>query len=115
MVKEKGIIAEFAGSKYIDFTDWNLLMAVVEKIESMGYTTSFKTHYCRINPIHSGSEIDCIVWCHGSGMAVYRNTDITPSNDNNWCILREESRSKNKNRKIKEDKNKDKNKDKNEK
>jgi len=51
------LIAEFMGGKWLEWVkiiqcqnDWSFLMDVVERIEEMGFTTSIKTSYVRINP-----------------------------------------------------------------
>jgi len=54
-------------------TSWDWLMPVVNKIETLGYTTSFKTHYCRINPI-DGDYDNYIVRALPSGIA-WQNLD----------------------------------------
>ena len=36
------------------YTEWDWLMPVVDKIEEMGFTTSIKTSYARINPREMG-------------------------------------------------------------
>lgn len=43
-------------------SSWDWLMTVVEKIESLGYTTSFKTRYVRINPKEDASYYNYISW-----------------------------------------------------
>lgn len=64
------------------------LMKVVEIIEEMGYETSFKTRYCRINPKH-GLYDEFIVWALFCGHTRYRLDGIEPSVENNFCVLRE--------------------------
>jgi len=89
-IEDNKIISEFVEDYYIwDYKSWNKIMPVVEKIESMRYATSFKTGYCRINPIDTYSENDCIVWCNPNGYTMYRDGEVVPSEANNWCILRE--------------------------
>ena len=39
-------------------TSWEWLMPVVDKIELLGYETSFKTHYARINPKREESSYE---------------------------------------------------------
>ena len=55
--KNNKLIAEFMGGKWLEWVrviqcqnDWSFLMDVVERIEEMGFTTSIKTSYVRINP-----------------------------------------------------------------
>ncbi len=43
-------------------TSWNWLMPVVDKIEEMGFTTSIKTSYVRINPREMGRYDNYISW-----------------------------------------------------
>ena len=75
-----GIIAEFMGKYDTGLlgydTSWDWLMDVVDKLESLGYWTSFKTHYVRINP-KEGNYDECIVWVgYGSdGYYSYRYLD----------------------------------------
>ena len=68
--------------RYFNSYDW--IMDVVEKLESMGYTTSLKTNYVRLNPIH-GSYYNTItqVSFNGYGHSVFRcvETDIESTND----------------------------------
>ena len=45
----------------VHYDSWSWLMPVVEKIESLGYTTSFKTNYLRINP-KEGNYDEYVVW-----------------------------------------------------
>jgi hypothetical protein len=63
-------------------------MLVVEQIEKMGYETSFKTRYCRINPKH-GNYDEFIVWALFSGFTRYNLEGIEQSVENNFCILRD--------------------------
>lgn len=66
---------------------WDWLIPVVEKIELLGYTTSFKTQYCRINPIE-GLYYEHIVKSLWSGHT-YRNLEdgVLPSKENNFHVL----------------------------
>lgn len=57
MKKNNRLIAEFMGGKWLEWIkiiqyqkEWSFLMDVVERIEEMGFTTSIKTSYVRINP-----------------------------------------------------------------
>ena len=44
-------------------SDWNMLMPVVEKIESMGNTiVEIGKKHCRIQPILYNKERDCMQW-----------------------------------------------------
>jgi hypothetical protein len=74
-MKENKLIAEFMeypdfGTKgdfsYLNYhKSWDWLMPVVDKIEEMGFTTSIKTSYARINPKkNAGYEhyISYITW-----------------------------------------------------
>ncbi len=72
-------------------SDWNQLMDVVTKIEEMGHGTSFKTHYCRINPIEGGYH-EYIVQVNQSGFATV-NLDEYPEGDsmNTWWTLRKQT------------------------
>ncbi len=46
-------------------SSWDWLMPVVEKIEKIGYSTSFKTYYCRINS-KGGNYDNYIAWINFS-------------------------------------------------
>lgn len=70
--KNNKLIAEFMGGKWLEWVriiqcqnDWSFLMDVVERIEEMGFTTSIKTGYVRINPRENANYdhyISYITW-----------------------------------------------------
>lgn len=73
-----GMVSEDGGEMYYDDDEnlfpptskdklkfhesWDWLMPVVEKIEDLGFTTSIKTRYVRINPIEMPRYDNYISW-----------------------------------------------------
>jgi len=68
--------------------DFNELMKAVYKIEKLGFKTSFKSAYCRINPIGQNYD-NHIVKCYRSGFTT-RNLESDTEKEfyNCGCILR---------------------------
>jgi len=56
------------------FNSWDWLMEVVEKFESMGYDTSLKTHYVRLNPSPSEAYYNTIAYVsfNSDGYNIFR-------------------------------------------